>query len=98
MALGADDPLIFGSRLADQYATARVEHGFSDAELAALARGSLAASRAPSDVRAAAERDIEALAGGRASAGERLRTLRPAGARRAGRRLQVPRGVRMPPR
>ena len=39
VALGADDPLIFGSRLADQYATARVDHGFRDAELAALARG-----------------------------------------------------------
>ena len=64
VALGADDPLIFGSRLADQYATARVEHGFSDAELAGLARGSLAASRAPSDVRAAAERDIEAWLSG----------------------------------
>ena len=58
VALGADDPLIFGSRLADQYATARVELDFSDAELADLARGSLAASRAPSDVRSAAERDI----------------------------------------
>ena len=29
VALGADDPLIFGSRLADQYATARVAHGFT---------------------------------------------------------------------
>ena len=58
VALGADDPLIFGSRLADQYATARVEHGFSDTELADLARGSLEASRAPSDLRAAARRDI----------------------------------------
>ena len=58
VALGADDPLIFGSRLADQYATARLSHGFTDEELAALARASLAASRAPSDVRAAAERDI----------------------------------------
>ena len=60
VALGADDPLIFGSRLADQYASARVDHGFSDVELASLARGSLAASRAPSDVRARAERDIAA--------------------------------------
>jgi len=63
VALGADDPLIFGSRLADQYATARVDHGFSDAELASLARGSLAASRAPSDVLAGAERDIAAWLG-----------------------------------
>ena len=50
----------FGSRLADQYATARVDLGFSDAELAGLARSSLGASRAPSDVRADAERDIAA--------------------------------------
>ena len=60
VALGADDPLIFGSRLADQYATARTEHGFTDVELADLARASLGASRAPSDVRASAERDIAA--------------------------------------
>jgi adenosine deaminase len=58
VALGADDPLIFGSRLADQYASARADHGFADTELADLARASLGASRAPSDVRAAAERDI----------------------------------------
>ena len=63
VALGADDPLIFGSRLADQYASARVDHGFGDVELAALARTSLAASRAPADVRAAAERDIQAWLG-----------------------------------
>ncbi|MFL6153269.1 MAG: adenosine deaminase [Ornithinibacter sp.] len=58
VALGADDPLIFGSRLADQYATARVDHGFSDTELASLARASLGASSAPSDVRAVADADI----------------------------------------
>ena len=63
VALGADDPLIFGSRLADQYASARVDHGFGDLELAALARTSWAVSRAPADVRAAAERDIEAWLG-----------------------------------
>ena len=63
VALGADDPLIFGSRLADQYATAREVHGFSDAELATLARAAFAASRAPSDVRAEAERDITAWLG-----------------------------------
>jgi adenosine deaminase len=69
VALGADDPLIFGTRLADQYETARTVHGFSDAELAALARSSLAASRAPVDVRAAAERGIEAWLGGAGGAG-----------------------------
>jgi adenosine deaminase len=63
VALGADDPLIFGSRLADQYAIAREVHGFDDVGLAALARSSLAVSRAPADVRAAAERDIETWLG-----------------------------------
>ncbi|MCB7136802.1 adenosine deaminase [Cellulosimicrobium marinum] len=48
VALGADDPLLFGSRLVAQYETARTEHGFSDAELAALARSSIRASRASS--------------------------------------------------
>ncbi len=58
VALGADDPLIFGTRLADQYETARWVHAFRDNELAALARSSLAVSRAPSDLVAAATRDI----------------------------------------
>ncbi len=60
VALGADDPLIFGSRLAEQYATAREVHGVDDAGLAALALGSLQASRAPSDLVAAASRDVDA--------------------------------------
>jgi len=59
VALGADDPLLFGTRLADQYAAAR-ELGFGDAELAALARGSLRASRAPDHVRRAALDDVDA--------------------------------------
>ena len=46
VALGADDPLLFGSRLVDQYRAARRVHGYSDAELAGLARGSVLASRA----------------------------------------------------
>jgi adenosine deaminase len=46
VALGADDPLLFGSRLVEQYAAARHVHGFTDAELAELARGSIRASRA----------------------------------------------------
>ncbi|WP_232549129.1 adenosine deaminase [Propioniciclava soli] len=44
VALGADDPLLFLSRLNDQYATARHVHGCTDAELAALARASIDAS------------------------------------------------------
>ncbi|MEU9862720.1 adenosine deaminase [Streptomyces sp. NPDC047971] len=50
MALGADDPLLFGSRLAAQYEIARRHHGFTDAELAELARQSIRASAAPEDV------------------------------------------------
>jgi len=46
IALGADDPLLFGSRLVAQYEVARDMHGFSDPELAELARGSIRASRA----------------------------------------------------
>ncbi|MEV7417187.1 adenosine deaminase [Streptomyces sp. NPDC089919] len=51
MALGADDPLLFGSRLAAQYAIAREHHGFTDPELAELARQSVRASAAPEGVR-----------------------------------------------
>ena len=54
VALGADDPLLFGTRLADQYASARHDLGFSDRELAALARQSIAGSRATDAVRATA--------------------------------------------
>jgi len=46
VALGADDPLLFGTRLVDQYAYARTVHGFTDAELAALAANSITASTA----------------------------------------------------
>lgn len=51
LALGADDPLLFGSRLAAQYELARNVHGFSDQELAELARQSIRGSRAPEGVR-----------------------------------------------
>ena len=44
VALGADDPLLFRSRLTDQYAIAR-SLGLDDAALAALARGSIRASQ-----------------------------------------------------
>ncbi|QIK71777.1 adenosine deaminase [Propioniciclava coleopterorum] len=44
VALGADDPLLFLSRLTDQYATARGVHGLSDDALAGLARSSIEAS------------------------------------------------------
>ncbi len=60
VALGADDPLLFGSRLAGQYATMRAAHDLDDVTLARLAEMSFAASRAPSDVLEAARRDIAA--------------------------------------
>lgn len=49
IALGADDPLLFGTRLTHQYELARDAHGFSDAELAELARQSIRGSAAPQD-------------------------------------------------
>ncbi|MEU7467127.1 adenosine deaminase [Streptomyces sp. NPDC044984] len=52
LALGADDPLLFGSRLAAQYEIARLHHGFTDAELAEVARQSVRGSAAPEDVKA----------------------------------------------
>jgi adenosine deaminase len=52
VALGADDPLLFGSRLTAQYEIARYAHGFSDAEVAELARMSVRASAAPASVAA----------------------------------------------
>ena len=60
VALGADDPLLFGSRLVAQYETARGALGFDDAELAGLARGSFTASRAPTALVKQALSDIDA--------------------------------------
>ncbi|WP_457253883.1 adenosine deaminase [Pedococcus sp. P5_B7] len=60
VALGADDPLLFGSRLADQYQLARDALGFTDEELATLARGSVTASRAPADLKDAALAGVDA--------------------------------------
>lgn len=50
VALGADDPLLFGSRLLDQYELVRSELGFTDNDLATLALDSVEGSAAPSDV------------------------------------------------
>jgi adenosine deaminase len=51
VALGTDDPLLFGHRLTDQYEIARHAHGLSDDELAELARMSVRGSTAPAEVR-----------------------------------------------
>jgi adenosine deaminase len=51
IALGSDDPLLFGARLLRQYELAREAYGFSDAEVAELARQSVRSSAAPDSVR-----------------------------------------------
>ncbi len=63
IALGADDPLLFGSRLNDQYESARAVHGLSDSQLAELARGSVRGSRAPSPSRAQMLAEIDSWLG-----------------------------------
>jgi adenosine deaminase len=60
VALGADDPLLFGSRLAGQYATMRAAHDLSDVQLAELARMSVRASRADDALKAEVIADIDA--------------------------------------
>jgi adenosine deaminase len=51
VALGADDPLLFGRRLVKQYEIARDVHGFSPPELAEFARMSVLGSVAPETLR-----------------------------------------------
>ncbi|ROT33209.1 adenosine deaminase [Micromonospora sp. HM5-17] len=52
VALGTDDPLLFGTGLLDQYVLTRDVLGCSDAELATLAASSIDASAAPPALRA----------------------------------------------
>ena len=52
VALGADDPLLFGARLTAQYEVARHAHLCDDSELAELARMSVTGSAAPDSIRA----------------------------------------------
>jgi len=58
VALGADDPLLFGSRLASQYATMRAAHALTDVQLADLAAMSIRASRAPEERKATLLREV----------------------------------------
>ncbi len=60
VALAADDPLLFGSRLAAQYSVAREAHGLDDAVLAGLARSSVRAARMPEELRHRTLAGIEA--------------------------------------
>ncbi len=58
VALGADDPLLFGSRLAGQYTTMRAAHDLSDETLARLAAMSVSASCAPDEEKARLLADV----------------------------------------
>lgn len=68
VALGADDPLLFGSRLGGQYAVLRAAQDFTDAELADLARMSIRRSYAPSDLVASSLAGVDAWLGVRDAA------------------------------
>jgi adenosine deaminase len=59
IALGADDPLLFGSRLAAQYSTMRAAHELTDEQLAALARSSIESSRADDATKAGLLADVD---------------------------------------
>ena len=60
IALAADDPLLFRSRLVAQYEVARDVFGLSDEALASLARSSIDASLASASHKAAWKADIDA--------------------------------------
>jgi adenosine deaminase len=68
VALGADDPLLFGARLTEQYALVGEAHGLDDHALAGLARASVVASRAPDHVRARLLAEVDAWLVGPAEA------------------------------
>ncbi|MEU4580304.1 adenosine deaminase [Nonomuraea sp. ATR24] len=59
IALGSDDPLLFGARLLRQYELARDVHGLSDAEVAELARQSIRSSAAPESTRKELLKEID---------------------------------------
>ena len=67
VALGADDPLLFGRRLVRQYEIARDVHDFSPPELAELARMSVLGSVAPERLRTRLLADIDAWLAGHAA-------------------------------
>lgn len=60
VVLAADDPLLFGTGLIDQYAAARDSHGYDAADLARLARASVDHSTMPPQSRAQMHADIDA--------------------------------------
>jgi adenosine deaminase len=59
VVLAADDPLLFGAGLVEQYAAVRDVHGYGRDDLARLAAASVTHSTMPSEPRAQMLRDIE---------------------------------------
>jgi len=59
VVLAADDPLLFGAGLVEQYAAVRDVHGYGRDDLARLAAASVTHSTMPSDMQARMLRDIE---------------------------------------
>ena len=59
VVLGADDPLLFGAGLVEQYAAARDVHGYGRDDLARLAAASVRHAAMPADLAAAMLADIE---------------------------------------
>ena len=57
-SLNADDPLLFGPGLLDEYELARTQLGLDDAQLADIARSSIEASGAPDDLKATARAGV----------------------------------------
>jgi adenosine deaminase len=58
-SLNADDPLLFGVGILDEYAVARERLGLDDGQLAGIARASLEASSAPASLVKDASRSID---------------------------------------
>ncbi len=59
-SLNADDPLLFGPNVLEEYELARRQFGFDDERLAAIARASIVHSGAPDDVKQSALAGIDA--------------------------------------
>ncbi|MCU1499462.1 MAG: adenosine deaminase [Acidimicrobiales bacterium] len=58
-SLNADDPLLFGPGLLDEYELCRTDMGLSDWDLATIARGSIQAGGAPDALKARADNAID---------------------------------------
>lgn len=58
-SLNADDPLLFGPGLLEEYELCRTDMGLSDSDLATIARGSIRSSGAPDACKARADNAID---------------------------------------